>query len=409
MKISEHSEMDAIKILLVENIHPVAQARLQEEGFHVDLKTHSPSEDELISMAKDYQVLGIRSKTEITDKVIENLPNLLTIGCFCIGTNQVRLIKANSFGVPVFNAPYSNTRSVAELVLAEMIALSRQLGDRNSLAHRGEWMKSADGSHEVRGKTLGIVGYGHIGSQVSILAEALGMKVLYFDVVKKLPLGNAVSINTLPELLAKSDFVTLHVPETPQTKDMISARELKAMKKGSYLINASRGTVVVIEDLVVALKEKHIAGCAIDVFPIEPASNKEKFISPLQNLGNVILTPHVGGSTEEAQYAIGLEVAESFIRYMKIGSTSGAVNFPTVDLPVQKGAHRILNVHRNEPGVLGEINSVVSKAGANILAQYLSTDQHIGYLVMDVEKANAKPLSDEIKKLSRSIRTRVVY
>jgi D-3-phosphoglycerate dehydrogenase len=401
--------MDAIKILLLENIHPVAQARLQEEGFHVDLKSHAPSEDELITLAKDYQALGIRSKTEITDKVIENLPNLLTIGCFCIGTNQVRLHKANAFGVPVFNAPYSNTRSVAELVLAEMIALSRQLGDRNILAHRGEWMKSADGSHEVRGKTLGIVGYGHIGSQVSILAEALGMKVLYFDVVKKLPLGNAVSINTLHELLAKSDFVTLHVPETAQTKDMISARELKAMKKGSYLINASRGTVVAIEDLVVALKEKHLAGCAIDVFPIEPSSNKEKFISPLQNLSNVILTPHVGGSTEEAQYAIGLEVAESFIRYLKIGSTSGAVNFPTVDLPVQKGAHRILNVHRNQPGVLGEINSVVSEAGANILAQYLSTDQHIGYLVMDVEKANAKPLSDEIKKLSRSIRTRVVY
>ncbi len=401
--------MEAIKILLVENIHPVAVSRLQEEGFQVDLKSSSPSEDELIAMAKDYQVLGIRSKTEITDKVIQSLPNLMAIGCFCIGTNQVRLGTANSAGVPVFNAPYSNTRSVAELVIAEMIALSRQLADRSSLAHKGEWMKTADGSREVRGKTLGIVGYGHIGSQVSILAEALGMKVIYFDVVKKLPLGNAVSVNTLGELLSKSDFVTLHVPETAQTKDMISAAEFKKMKKGAHLINASRGTVVQIDDLVVALKEKHLAGCAIDVFPIEPASNKDKFVSPLQGLSNVILTPHVGGSTEEAQYAIGLEVAESFIRYLKIGSTSGAVNFPSVDLPVQKGAHRILNVHRNEPGVLGEINSVVSKAGANILAQYLSTDQHIGYLVMDVEKANAKPLSDEIKKLSRSIRTRVVY
>ncbi|MGZ5278531.1 MAG: phosphoglycerate dehydrogenase [Pseudobdellovibrionaceae bacterium] len=409
MKTAEHSEMDAIKILLVENIHPVAQARLQEEGFHVDMKSHSPSEDDLISLAQDYQVLGIRSKTEITDKIIKGLPNLMAIGCFCIGTNQVRLTKANEHGVPVFNAPYSNTRSVAELVIAEMIVLARQLGDRNTLAHRGEWMKTADGSHEVRGKTLGIVGYGHIGSQVSILAESLGMKVIYFDVIKKLPLGNAVSVNSLNELLSKSDFVTLHVPETKQTKDLISSRELKMMKKGAHLINASRGTVVVIEDLVSALKEKHLGGCAIDVFPVEPSSNKEKFISPLQNLGNVILTPHVGGSTEEAQYAIGLEVAESFIRYLKIGSTSGAVNFPSVDLPVQKGAHRILNVHRNEPGVLGEINSVVSEAGANILAQYLSTDQHIGYLVMDVEKANAKPLSDEIKKLSRSIRTRVVY
>jgi D-3-phosphoglycerate dehydrogenase / 2-oxoglutarate reductase len=401
--------MEPIKILLVENIHPVAQTRLQEEGFHVDMKSHSPTEDELISLAQDYQVLGIRSKTEITDKVVAGLPNLMTIGCFCIGTNQVRLSKANAHGVPVFNAPYSNTRSVAELVIAEAIGLSRQLGDRNSLAHKGEWMKTAEGSREVRGKTLGIVGYGHIGSQVSILAEALGMKVIYFDVIKKLPLGNAVSVNTLGELLAKSDFVTLHVPETHQTKDMMGAREFKQMKKGAHLINASRGTVLVIEDLVVALKEKHVAGCAIDVFPIEPASNKDKFISPLQGLSNVILTPHVGGSTEEAQLAIGLEVAESFVRYLKIGSTSGAVNFPSVDLPVQKGAHRILNVHRNEPGVLGEINNVVSKAGANILAQYLSTDQHIGYLVMDVEKANAKPLSDEIKKLSRSIRTRVVY
>jgi D-3-phosphoglycerate dehydrogenase len=408
-KTLEHREMDAVKILLVENIHPVAQARLQEEGFQVDMKTASPSEDELIALAQNYQVLGIRSKTEITDKVLEKLPHLRAIGCFCIGTNQVRLDKANQLGVPVFNAPYSNTRSVAELVISEMIALSRQLGDRSMAAHRGDWMKTADGSREVRGKTLGIVGYGHIGSQVSILAEALGMKVLYFDVLKKLPLGNAVSMNTLEEMLPKSDFVTLHVPETAQTKDMISARELKLMKKGAHLINASRGTVVVIDDLVVALKEKHLGGCAIDVFPVEPASNKDKFVSALQGLPNVILTPHVGGSTEEAQYAIGLEVAESFIRYMKIGSTSGAVNFPNVDLPVQKGAHRILNVHRNEPGVLGEINSVVSKAGANILAQYLATDQHIGYMVMDVEKTNATPLSEEIRKLPRSIRTRVVY
>lgn len=401
--------MDAIKILLVENIHPVAKTRLEEEGFQVDLKTHSPGEDELIELLKNYQVLGIRSKTEITERILEKAPNLMAIGCFCIGTNQVNVEKANACAIPVFNAPYSNTRSVAEMVIAEMISLSRQLGDRNSAAHRGEWMKSAEGSHEIRGKTLGIVGYGHIGSQVSILAESLGMKVLYFDIYKKLPLGNAQGVNSLEELLMKSDFVTLHVPETPQTKDMMSTKELKLMKKGSHLINASRGTVVVIPDLVEALRSKHIAGCAIDVFPVEPASNKEKFISPLQGLGNVILTPHVGGSTEEAQYAIGLEVAESFKRYIKIGSTSGAVNFPTVDLPVQKGSHRILNVHRNQPGVLGEINGLVSKAGANILAQYLSTDANIGYLVMDVEKANALPLAEDIRKLTRSIRTRVVY
>lgn len=405
--------MEPVKILLVENIHPVAKTRLEEEGFHVDMISHSPDEVELIKLAKDYQVLGIRSKTEVTEKALSELPNLMTVGCFCIGTNQVKLEKANSVGVPVFNAPYSNTRSVAELVIAEMIGLSRQLGDRNILAHRGEWMKSADGSREVRGKTLGIIGYGHIGSQVSVLAEALGMKVIFFDVVKKLPLGNATSITTLLECLSKADFVSLHVPETPQTKDMISAKELSQMKKGSYLINASRGSVVVIEDLVNALKTKHIAGCAIDVFPIEPASNKEKFTSPLQNLSNVILTPHVGGSTQEAQYAIGLEVAESFIRYLKIGSTSGAVNFPQVDLPVHQtgksGTHRILNVHRNEPGVLGEINSIVSQAGANIQAQYLSTDNKIGYLVMDVEKVNALPLCGEIKKLPRSIKTRIVY
>lgn len=401
--------MDSIKILLVENIHPIAKTRLEEEGFKVDLMSHSPTESELISLLSGYQALGIRSKTEVTANVLEKSSQLLAIGAFCIGTNQIAVKNANRSGVPVFNAPYSNTRSVAELVIAEMIALSRQLGDRSALAHKGEWMKSAEGSREIRGKTLGIVGYGHIGSQVSILAEALGMKVLFYDVVKKLPLGNALAVNSLEELLMKSDFVTLHVPETRVTKDMISAREIKQMKKGSYLINASRGTVVVIDDLVAALKDKHLAGCAIDVFPVEPASNKDKFVSPLQGLSNVILTPHVGGSTEEAQYAIGLEVAESFIRYLKIGSTSGAVNFPSVDLPVHQGAHRILNVHRNEPGVLGEINSVVSEAGANIMAQYLSTDPNIGYLVMDVEKADAAPLCEKIRKLSRSIRTRIVY
>lgn len=401
--------MAPIKILLVENIHPIAKTRLEEEGFQVDLKPGSPNEEELISLLPGYQALGIRSKTEVSSAVFEKSPELMAIGAFCIGTNQVATEMAKRAGVPVFNAPYSNTRSVAEMVIAEMIMLSRQLGDRSALAHRGEWVKSAEGSREIRGKTLGIIGYGHIGSQVSILAEALGMKVLFFDVVKKLPLGNAHGVSSLEELLVKSDFVTLHVPETLQTRNMISERELKKMKKGGYLINASRGSVLVIEHLVEALTSKHLAGGAIDVFPVEPSSNKEKFISPLQGLSNVILTPHVGGSTEEAQYAIGLEVAESFIRYLKIGSTSGAVNFPSVDLPVQQGAHRILNVHRNESGVLGEINSVVSEAGANILAQYLSTDPQVGYLVMDVEKANAAPLCEQIKGLSRSIRTRVVY
>jgi D-3-phosphoglycerate dehydrogenase len=401
--------MDKVKILLVEGIHPVAQEKLREEGFEVDLIAHSPEENELIALVKNYQVLGIRSKTNLSEKFFSDSQHLLCVGAFCIGTNQIELIKANEKGIPVFNAPYANTRSVAELVIAEMIALSRQLGDRSKLAHQGDWMKSAVGSKEVRGKTVGIVGYGHIGSQVSILAESMGMRVLYFDVARKLPLGNAVAVSSLDELLYTSDFVTLHVPETPQTKDMIGARELSHMKKGSVLINASRGTVLVIDDLVKALKSGHLAGCAIDVFPVEPSSNKEKFVSPLQGLANVILTPHIGGSTEEAQYSIGIEVADSFARYLKIGSTTGSVNFPRVDLPVHQGARRILNVHRNEPGVLGEINGIVSRAGANIQAQYLSTDSKIGYLVMDVEKADAAPLSDEIRKLTRSIKTRVVF
>ena len=396
------------RILLVENIHPVAKEALEKEGYQVDLLAHAPSEEELIKLLPSYGALGIRSKTEITKKVLDAAQSINTIGCFCIGTNQVDLVAAKGQGIAVFNAPHSNTRSVAELVIAEMIALSRQLGDRNTKAHEGEWVKSAEGSKEVRGKTLGIVGYGHIGSQVSVLAESMGLKVCFYDAIKKLPLGNARVMSSLEELLQESDFVTLHVPEIPETMNMIGEKELSQMKKGSYLINASRGTVVVIEALVSALKEKHIAGCAVDVFPVEPSSNKEKFSSPLQGLSNVILTPHIGGSTEEAQKNIGIEVAESFRRFLKIGSSSGAVNFPNVDLPVKQGTSRILNVHRNEPGVLGEINGIISKAGANIEGQFLSTDDKIGYLVMDVHSSQADQLATDINKLSRSIRTRVV-
>jgi D-3-phosphoglycerate dehydrogenase len=400
---------EKLKILLVENVHPVAAEKLKEEGFAVDMMVESPDEKTLLKLLPDYQALGIRSKTQITKTILEANPHLFTIGAFCIGTNQIDLKTARGLGMPVFNAPHANTRSVAELVIAEMISLSRQLGDRNMKAHSGDWIKSAEGSYEVRGKTLGIIGYGHIGSQLSILGEAMGLNILFYDIIKKLPLGNAKAVGSLEELLASSDFVTLHVPETPQTMDMIGARELDIMKKGSFLINASRGSVVVINDLVKALKSGHIAGCAIDVFPEEPASNKEKFVSPLQGLKNVILTPHIGGSTEEAQYNIGMEVAESFRRYLKIGSSSGAVNFPNVDLPVGQGASRILNVHRNEPGVLGEINGLISGAGANIQAQYLSTDEKIGYLVMDLETHDVKKLSDQIQGLQRSIRTRVLY
>lgn len=409
LRMSYITSTEPLKILLVENIHPVAQERLREEGYETDLINHAPDEKELLSVLSKYNVIGIRSKTELSEKVLQSNPGLITVGCFCIGTNQVALNKANLLGLPVFNAPHSNTRSVAELILAEIVSLARQLGDRNMAAHRGDWLKIAEGSHEIRGKTLGIVGYGHIGSQVSILAESFGMKVVFYDVVKKLPLGNARAINQLPELLSQADFVTLHVPETMVTKNMISAQQLALMKEGSYLLNASRGTVVDILALSMALKEGHLAGAALDVFPEEPSSSKQKFISPLQGLKNVILTPHIGGSTEEAQYSIGVEVSESLLRYLKSGSSAGAVNFPQVDLSVMEGAHRILNVHRNEPGVLGEINSLVSKYGANIKAQVLSTDAQIGYLLMDVERTEAQVLSQEISKLSRSIRTRLVF
>lgn len=401
--------MEKIKILLVEGIHAIAKARLEEDGYHVDLISHAPDENELIEKLKDYNVLGIRSKTEVTKKVIDASSHLLAVGAFCIGTNQIQLSHAKAKGVPVFNAPHANTRSVAELVIAEMISLSRQLGDRNMKAHQGDWIKSADGSREVRGKTLGIVGYGHIGSQLSILAEAMGMKVVFYDVVKKLPLGNARPKRTLAELLEASDFVSLHVPETPQTKNMISKKEINLMRAGSYLINASRGTVVVIDDLADALLSKQLAGCAIDVFPIEPASNKEKFKSPLQGLNNVILTPHIGGSTEEAQYSIGIEVAESFRKFLKLGTTAGAVNFPQVELHAVEGITRIQNVHRNEPGVLGEINGIISKYGANIQGQFLATDENIGYLVVDIENMKSETLVEEIQKSSRSLRTRVIF
>ncbi|MBX2987330.1 MAG: phosphoglycerate dehydrogenase [Bdellovibrionaceae bacterium] len=400
--------MPSLRILLAENVHAIARERLEGEGFKVHCLAHAPTEAELLKLLPDFDAVGIRSKTEITRKVIEANPHVFAIGAFCIGTNQIDLKAARAWGMPVFNAPHSNTRSVAELVIAEMIALSRQLGDRSMAAHRGEWLKSADGSREVRGKTVGIVGYGHIGSQLSVLAESMGLRVIFHDIVKKLPLGNARAVRGLDHLLEEADFVTLHVPETPETRNMIGKKQLARMKKGAHLINASRGTVVVIEDLRAALESGHLGGCAIDVFPKEPASNKEKFHTPLQGLRNVLLTPHIGGSTEEAQYAIGLEVAESFRRFLRIGTTAGAVNFPNVDLPPGHDASRILNVHRNEPGVLGEINGLISKAGANIQAQFLSTDDKIGYMVMDLETRAAKKLATEIQKLPRSIRTHVL-
>jgi D-3-phosphoglycerate dehydrogenase len=400
--------MKKLKILLCENIHPQAKEFLVTNGFEVELITYAPDENELLDILPNYDAVGIRSKTKMTKTVIQNNKHLLTIGCFCIGTNQVDLDAAKSSGIPVFNAPHSNTRSVAELVICEAISLSRQVAERSMKAHQGKWDKSALGSFEVRGKTIGIVGYGHIGSQVSVLAEAMGMNVIYYDIVKKLPLGNANQVGELAELFAASDFVTLHVPELPETKNMIGKIELNQMKKGSYLINASRGSVVVIEDLKNALESGHIGGCAIDVFPSEPASNKEEFTSPLQGVGNVILTPHIGGSTEEAQVNIGSEVSESLRRFLKAGSSSGSVNFPQVDLPFKGSSSRLLNIHKNEPGVLSAINNIIANSGANIDGQFLSTDPEIGYLVVDVHASEAQILEEEIKKLDKSLRTRIV-
>ena len=397
-----------MNILLLENIHPIAKQRLEEAGHQVDLIGHSPGPSEMKELFSKYEVVGVRSKTQLTANVLKESPHLKAIGCFCIGTNQVELQQAKKIGACVFNAPHSNTRSVAELVLAEMVMLSRQLGDKNTLAHQGTWLKSAKGSNEIRGKKLGIVGYGHIGSQVSVLAESFGLNVCFFDITKKLPLGNAQAMASLDELLEQCDFVTLHVPETEETQDMLGKKQFQQMKQGSYLINASRGSVVVIDDLVEALKSHQLAGAAVDVFPSEPASNKEQFESPLQNLENVILTPHIGGSTEEAQLSIGVEVAESLINYMGNGSTAGSVNFPNIDISEKKKGSRIVNVHKNVPGVLGSINGLISAHGANIEAQFLATDEEIGYLVIDVNGNNVEELAVQIKDLNSSIITRMI-
>lgn len=397
-----------INILLLEGIHHCAAETLIKMGYRVEQESRSLQGEELIQRAKNFQVLGIRSKTYLDNQILTKLENVRTIGAFCIGTNQIDLEKANTMGVPVFNAPYSNTRSVAELVIAELIALSRKLGDMNTMAHQGGWFKSAIGSHEIRGKILGIVGYGHIGSQVSVLAEAMGLKVIFYDIVKKLSLGNAQPAENMEDLLKRSDFVTLHVPSTPQTRNMIHKEHFKLMKSGSYLINASRGNVVVIDDLVTYLKNKTLAGAAIDVYPEEPDSNDEKFVSPLQGMSNVILTPHIGGSTEEAQEAIGYEVAESFGRFLKYGYTGGSVNFPNLEVPMQIDGHRLINVHKNVPGVLRAINGIVTDIGANIRSQYLSTDANIGYVVMDMEKGQLHEAAKKISELPTSIKTEVL-
>ena len=401
--------LDQIKFLLLENIHATAQELIRGEGFQLEIFSGALKEAELTQKLRDVHVLGIRSKTRVTEKALSEARRLLAIGCFCIGTNQVDLNAANLRGIPVFNAPFSNTRSVAELVIGEVIALARQLGDRSREVHEGRWRKIASGSWEVRGKTLGIVGYGHIGSQVGVLAESMGLKVVFYDTGSKLPMGNNQALSSLKEVLQAADFVTLHVPAKANTHEMIGAAELAAMRKGSYLLNLSRGTVVVLPALAEALRSGHLAGAAVDVYPEEPETNSDGFETPLRNLPNVILTPHVGGSTSEAQAAIGREVGNTLVKFVNTGATTSAVNFPNVELPPIKGTHRILNVHRNVPGVLRDINRIVSEHNANIRSQVLSTDANVGYLIMDLDQ----DVSDEVKKdigaLPTSVKTRILY
>lgn len=400
---------ERLKVLLLENIHESAQDLLAEQGFNVERVSTALSDAELKKRVAGVHYLGIRSKTQVTADVLAEAKDLIGLGCFCIGTNQVDLACAAKRGVPVFNAPFSNTRSVAEMVLAEIIMLSRQLGDRTREVHEGRWRKVSIGSFEVRGKTLGIIGYGHIGRQVGVLCEALGMRIVFYDRATKLPMGNNKSCTSLEELFAESDFVTLHVPATKETHEMIGAAEIAHMKRGSYLINAARGTVVQIPALVAALKSGQLAGAAIDVYPEEPESNVDTFKTDLQNLPNVILTPHIGGSTGEAQASIGREVATSLLRFAFTGATIGAVNFPQIEMPRDKDTVRILNVHRNVPGVLRDVNHMVSEHSANIHSQMLSTEADIGYLIMDLDHEVSDEVYKSITGLATSIRTRRVY
>jgi D-3-phosphoglycerate dehydrogenase len=403
---------DRIKVLLLENINPTALEMFRRAGYRsVETVKEALDADELKRRLNDVHILGIRSRTKLTKDVLAAADKLMAVGCFCIGTNQVDLKTAKRQGVPVFNAPYSNTRSVAELVIAEMILLARRIPEKNWLAHEGGWDKSHEGAREVRGKTLGIVGYGHIGTQVSVLAEAMGLKVRFYDIENKLVLGNARACRTLDELLEVADIVTLHVPETPATRNMITSAKLKKMKPGSFLINASRGTVVEIEALAEAIRSAHIAGAALDVFPKEPTGAAEKFKSPLQGLRNVILTPHVGGSTEEAQANIGTEVAEKLVKYSDDGSTIGAVNFVEVALPPQSDATRFMHIHRDVPGVLSKITNVFASRDINIAGQYLRTDGEIGYVVTDVKGrvVVGMGIRKDLAAIDGTVRTRFLY
>jgi len=403
-------DKNELKFLLLEGIDPSAVRTLHAANYtNIEQLSKSLSEKELIEKLPAYHFLGIRSRTQLTPPVLAAAKKLAAVGCFCIGTNQVDLDAAMQKGVPVFNAPYSNTRSVAELVLAEIVLLLRGIPEKSAAAHRGAWLKSAANSHEARGKKLGIVGYGNIGTQLGVLAEALGMKVFFYDIVSKLPLGNAQTVGSLSELLALADVVTLHVPETPSTKEMIRAEQLARMKAGAILINASRGTVVDIEALTANLTNKKLAGAAIDVFPVEPESNEQMFSSPLRGFDNVILTPHVGGSTLEAQENIGVEVAEKLARYSDTGTTLSAVNFPEVSLPRTPGKHRLLHIHHNVPGVLSEINAVFSENNINVGGQYLQTNSKVGYVVIDVDQEYSELAIQKLRHVKGTIRCRALF
>ena len=399
-----------IRFLLLEGVHQSAVKTLNDAGYtNIEYLKTSLSEDELVEKIKDVHFIGIRSRTQLTARVFDAATRLQAVGCFCIGTNQVDLSAALAKAVPVFNAPYSNTRSVAELVIGQTILLLRGIPEKNALTHRGIWQKVATGSFETRGKKLGLIGYGNIGSQLSVLAESMGMKVYLYDIVTKLPLGNAAQVSSLKELMQICDVVSLHVPETSQTENMISAEQISWMKKGSILINASRGTVVDIDALAAALESKHLSGAAVDVFPVEPHANDDEFVSPLRKFENCILTPHIGGSTMEAQENIGFEVAEKLIRYSDNGSTQTSVNFPEVALPSHPDMHRLLHVHKNVPGVMSQINQIFSASGINISSQYLQTNDKIGYVVMDIAEKDSDIALDKLYDVTGTIRCRVLW
>lgn len=401
---------EKVNILFLENISDAAVKHFKEAGYaSVKKLTKALPEQELINEIKDVHLLGIRSKTQITQGVLDAARKLQAIGCFCIGVNQVDLKSATNHGVVVFNAPYSNTRSVAELVMGASIMLIRRIPDKSKAAHEGVWLKEAKGSYELRGKTMGIIGYGNIGTQVSVLAEALGMKVIFYDIITKLPLGNAEARKSLKEVVGEADIITLHVPDTAQTKNLINKNLIKQFKKGSILINYARGEVVDLDALAKAIEEGLISGAAIDVYPWEPEKNGDKFSTPLQHLPNVLLTPHIGGSTEEAQENIGEDVSNKLFQFLEMGVTLGSHTVPSISLPQQTGTHRLLHIHKNVPGVLSEINTQLSKHNINILAQYLKTNEEIGYVVLDVDKKLSAQALQLLKEVKQTLKTRLLY